>query len=419
MLIDEYAQIKEDREVRQRTASTTGCRIFVSTHLGEDTEFFKMCQEPEFDGLQIHWTQHPDKCKGLYRYIKDGNRIELLDKSFHHPGDFDFARTEEPAGGPHPGIRSPWYDAKSKEIGSPRGVAMDLDINPTGSVSQFANMLIIRDLIGTYCTEPYWEGDVQYDRDSGSPSEIALVERPGGLVRLWARPLPDGRAGWKMPVGQWGAGCDIGEGSGTTPSCLTITNAETGEKALEYVNRNLGAEDFATVVVALARVFGDVKLAWEMQGPGERFGRKVIDLGYRNVFYRQNEQNAPWARVASDVPGWYPSPQNRTLLLGEYRTALYERHFLNRSEYGLRELLKFRYDLRGNAEYGGSVSEDFSGAGVNHGDVVIADALSWKMCQTFGLAKKKAQKAKEPQVLSLAWRHTQADNQRAEEANWI
>jgi hypothetical protein len=410
MFVDEFTQIREDTEVLHRTSDTTGCRLFNFTHLGTDTAAFELTSKGLMRKLRLHWTQHPDKIHGLYQYSSQSKRIELLDTAYQHAPDYPFVMDGK--------IRSPWYDDQCQRKGSPRAVAMDLDIDPYGSVSQFADPMMIRELIATWSEEPYWEGDLYYDRDTGRLSPVPLMAQAGGLVKLWLVPDKDGR----VPKDTYAGGVDTSEGMGNTPSCLSIVNRR-GEKVLQYVNRNIKPEDFGILAVAMCRLFCDASgegasLAWEMCGPGDRFGRSVINLGYRNVFYRQNEAAGPWARKPQDVPGWFPSQNNRTLLLGEYRRALYQRQFVNRSSWALEQFLEFRYDERGNVEFGGRKGDDYSGEGINHGDIVIADALAWKMISGSFLTPGSKEIAPEVKVGSLQWRRDIVSQRRRLQEAW-
>src|SRR5262249_47409305 len=158
------------------------CRIFNSTHLGIGTAFYDLTERPDIRKLRIHWTQHPDKCCGLYRYDTDRHAVEVLDKQYQFPLDFKYVMDGSPTGGPCPGIRSPWYDEQCRRKGSARGIAMDLDIDPKGSVSQFFDRLMIRQLQAKYAVAPFWEGDIHFDQDTGKP--FSLVPRQGGPLRL-------------------------------------------------------------------------------------------------------------------------------------------------------------------------------------------------------------------------------------------
>lgn len=398
MFIDEFSQIKEDYEVLHRTSDTTSCRIFNGTHLGLDTAFYELSQRVDMKKLVWHWTLHPEKKRGLYRAV-DG-KLEILDKIYEFRADYPFVLDGTPSGGPCPGLRSPWYDQQCRRKGSTRAVAMDLDIDPKGSVSQFFDPMTIR-VLRQLASAPKWQGDLHFERDTGKPQ--ALVASPAGRIRMWLVPVSD-RA---VPLGKYAAGADLATGSGATNSCVSIINALTGQKVLEYASPDVRPEALAPLAVALCRLFrteaGDgAMFAWEQQGPGLLFGKAVVDLGYRNIYYKTDEFEL--TKTVSDTPGWYPSPNNKRLLLEEYRAALQGRQFANPSDEALATCLAFRYGKGGVVEHGGEAGgQNLAGARVNHGDLVIADALAWKMAQTFYVGQKREEE-NEPPPLSLAWR---------------
>ena len=124
-----------------------------------------------------------------------------------------------------------------------------------------------------------------------------------------------------------------------------------------------------------------------------------MELGYRNIYYRANEQLLNPTGPA-EIPGWYSTPATKLALLSEYRSALHNREYVNRSESAL-------------GEQGGEASpNDPSGARLNHGDQTIADALACKMSR--GLLIKEKRRMLEPPLKpsALAWRRQFADNQR-------
>lgn len=401
MLVDEFAQIKEDSEVMNRTSDTTGCRIFNSTHLGTGTEFYELCQRRDVKKLVMHWTQHPEKSRGIYRYDRDKNRIEVLDKTYRYPEHFDFVYSEAPTGGPCPGVRSPWYDEQCGRKTNTRAVAMDLDIDPGGSVAQVFNPLTIKALIAEYACKPYWEGDLAYDGDTGRPEE--LRKREGGPIRLWVH-LKDG-----LPVrSKYVAGADISAGHGRTNSCLSIADSRTGEKVCEVAVATMLPHDFAPLCTALCWLFQDedgepAYFAWEHAGPGATFGKVVVELGYRAIYYRRGSLTLAGGKV-SENPGWVPQNDQKRILIEDYRSALERRQFVNRCEEALKECVHFRYNAQGNVEHSQEADDpDPTGARVNHGDRTIADALASKLMRgKMVKAQKRAQE--EVQKGTLAWR---------------
>jgi len=409
MGIDEFSQIEEDFEVLHRTSDTTGCRIFNFTHKGLDTAAFQLTQRVDMRKLNLHWTQHPAKRKGMYRWDTERNHVVNLDQSYQHASDYQFVTDGSPSGGPRPGVRSPWYDNQCRRKGSARAVAMDLDIDPKGSTSQFFDPLVIHVLKQTYGCDPYWRGEIEYDKETGEPK--GLTATPGGRLRLWLHPGSKAM----LPKAPYCIGGDIGTGSGASPTCLSIGNAGTGEKVGEWVSARVDPHDLAPVAVALAMWFVDeddqgAELIWETPGPGLTFGKRVLELGYRYIYTRQDEVNPTSPIKAAREPGYNTggTGKAKTMLLEEYRAALSSRQYLNRSVTALDECLNFKYAAAGRVEHGGERANDESGASINHGDQTMADALCWRLMRA--RRRKVEKEGKEILVTgSLAWRRVLAE----------
>lgn len=397
-MIDEYAQIEEDYEVLYRTQATARCRIFISTHMGMGTAFYTLTQSQHFKKIVLHWTQHPAMNKGLYRWNELDHKLEFLKYNeetddlevvpFPHeylfPGDYEFDKTGEPVGGPHPGVRSPEYDRAFQEMAENKAeMAKDWDINPTGSVSQFYNPLVIKQLIDEGCKPPLMECELEYDKETGEP--VKLVPTHGGRIKLWCNLDAQGRPAKAF----YGAGADISQGTGCTPSCFSIWCAQNGTKVLEYQDANIRPYEFAVLCVALCRLFkghdnDGAKLAWENQGPGAMYGKTVWDtLKYMAVYCATSD--IEFRHRVSDKPGWNPTKVTKLGLHGKYRQALYERKARNRSRAALDETLNFKHDGQGSVEHTQYKSKDDPAGGrENHGDIVVADALGYKMIEEYG-----------------------------------
>jgi len=422
MGIDEFSQIDNDYEVLGRTSDSTGCRIFNGTHLGEDTAFFELSRRPDMKKIVMHWSQHPDKNKGLYRFAN--GKIEVLDKQFVYPEGFQFVMEEKPTGGPYPGLRSPWYDKECERKGHDRLIAVDLDIDPTGSVDTFFPSLMINDLIRAHCEPPWWKGRLEFDKETGKPLE--LIQDKDGNISLWCQIDHQGRPA-KAP---YGAGCDISYGTGRTPSCLSIGNAVTGGKVCQVADSRIDPVEFAYLVNALCRLFLDDTgfpplLVWEIQGPGQIFSTRMVErLNYpRGRIWLRTDDFVLNKEVYSERPGFNAGDHKACLLvMQEYRDALRKRQFLNPSKEALESCRPFRYDRRGFVEWGGAKGmEGEFGAKSNHGDLVVADALCLKMMKLLGQPTTTTKK-EEPVIInpwgSLAYRvkhHEEQDRLREEE----
>ena len=378
MFVDEFSQIDEAWEVYDRTSDTTSCRIFNGTHKGTNTCFHHLTRSatPNLVKLVMHWTMHPDKRAGLYEWDRFAQRIRYLDETFAWPRDYAFPKDGSPTGGPRPGVRSPWYDDQcTRKTG--RGIAADLDINPSGSVEQVFDAAMIQDLKFRYAKGPTHLLELEWHKADAEP--VRFHDAAEGKVKLW-QPLPPG--GRPLP-GYFVFAADISTGTGATPSCLSGVNAETGEKVLEYADHWIEPREFAYLCVAICRMFrgpgGELpKFAWEVPGPGNTVTKHVLALGYRSIYMRTSDYRVK--KDASDSPGWTNSPESMKALIEDYKDALRSRDFLNRSEYALSECLAFVYKADGYVGHSGwSDPKDPSGARINHGDRVVADALCWKL----------------------------------------
>jgi hypothetical protein len=394
VFLDEFSRMENAQAILAGSADVTNCRIFNFTPWGTANAAYKLAQRQDVWKVRMHWTQHPEKARGLYRWNTEKHRVEIKNPSERFkvkvkegnrerevwfPEEWEFVRDGK--------WRSPWYDGECARRASPQDVAQNIDIDYRGSEYQFFDAATIESLKETYGREPYWEGDVSFDPDTARPA--GLVKVAGGPLKLWLNPTPEARP----PLAPYAAGADISYGTGATPSCFCVANAATGEKVGEYATAVLRPEQFALRCVALCWLFKDrddtpVAFAWEMQGPGITFGKKVVELGYRNIYMRSNENSL--AKGISDNPGWVPTTEAKVVLLEEYRTALAARQFVNRSVKALDETLEFIFTAQGTIEHAShearaSVADrDPTGSGVNHGDRVVADALAWKMVKGMG-----------------------------------
>lgn len=420
IFLDEFSKVKEDYEMLRGTASTANCRIFNGTHQGLDTAFYDQLYKERavpINKVQIHWTQHPEKRRGLYRFDTELNDIVLLDPTYEYPSDYEFVRSGHPTGGPFPGVRSPWYDKKCLEIGGAREVAMELDIDPQGSSHLFFDPVTIRYLLHRYSTDPIWRGDIKCDEDTGEL--LGLVENRNGPLAMWVKPDHRGR----VPPRTYVIGGDIATGNGATPSCFSV-GSDQMEMVAEYCDARISPKDLAPKMVALAWLFSDAasqgaKLVWEQQGPGVDFTKWILSTGYRNLWYRRDDLRL--SKTVSDKPGWPSTRETKPNLLREYRYALEKRQLLNPSRESLTECFGYSYLPDGSIECVKSTAEEGpSGARDNHGDRCMSAALMWMLLKDVARQMKSEKKELEPyqMVGTLAWRRKLAEDADRRQSAW-
>lgn len=400
LLLDEFSKHQQADEILSQTADT-GPRLFIGTHYGVGTAFYRMTSRPDAHKEVMHWSEHPEKQLGKYRSTPGlADRERPCDPRFEYPPDFDFVRDGSPTGGPFPGIRSVWYDAeveaRLKEGGTQRDIAMHLDIDAQGATHQFFDALRVKHLVQSTARDPNRTCDPRIDADAAEILE--LVDSDDGRLALWCHLDYLGRP----PAGFYAVGCDLAAGTGATPTCFSAFNW-LGEKVAAYVDPHIEPSDAAPLAVALCKLFADhdggpALLVWENPGPGLKFGQTVLGLGFRHVFRKPKDEFVT-VKESSERAGWWNNPQSSRLLLENYRAALYSRDCTNRCKTALEECLDFVYAGNTVEHAAAQRKDDPSGARENHGDRVYADALAW-----LGV-KDRVARGTEPEERKAAERH--------------
>ena len=392
MLVDEFGQFKNGHETYSMTSDTADFRLFVGTHKdGPGSMFYSLCFDEKYAEMRevlTHWSQHPSKRKGLYRYDDSTNTVEILDKQFVYAPDFKFVMQPKPESGPFPCIRSPWYDKQCRRR-EQRDIAMNLDIDPRGAADKFFDSFKISVLKTKWTRDPSWVGKLIFDKEKGTP--IRLVQDPVGPLSLWVLPTSEA----KLPVMRAAAGMDVSAGTGASSSTLCIYNADTGEKVLEYAYALIYPAEFAAFVAAACRMIVDKDrvhplLAWEIQG-SQVIDKRMREIGYGPYYLQRDEAAAGRPVNLRGKAGYNASEPGIKALMERYRDGLFQEKCLNTSLKALDDCLNFVYTATG-VEYRGSkkpkaVGEIGSGAKIHHGDIPRADALAWMMVEEIGLGR--------------------------------
>ena len=383
IMLDEFAAFESSDGYRALSATrdATKCRIFNSTPNGSANAFYDLAQKPDMKQVRMHWSRHPVKAIGLY--------TDTTGK-----------------------VRSPWYDKECLRCANSTEVAQELDIDFAGSDYLFFDAAMIDRLVAK-ATPAVCRGNLVFDPNTFEA--VDFVATGNGRLKLWINPT----LGLVLPTDRnYAIGVDIATGTGASNSAITIGDCLTGEKVGEYVDPKIRPDELGRLAVALGRWFKgmgkEAFMIWEAPGPGRNFGDVVMKAGYRNVYFRKNE--LALNSKTGNVPGWWPTKDEKRAVYGEYRRALNEAEFVNKSADSLRECKEIVYTDGGWVVHGRSMATpDPSGARENHGDRPTADALCWK-----GMRGKTAQKlsSNDMQVGTLAWRRLQASQRKLKQLEW-
>lgn len=372
VILDEFAAVDNGHSLLRSTRDVTRCRLFPSTPNGTGNAFYDLCHPPsKIRRIDLHWTLHPEKAKGL-EYDEDGNPT------------------------------SPWYEGEKARTVNPVEIAQELDINFQGSAYQYFGAELVQHLTASVQV-PYSSGEVLYDAVSGEFNGFAHLR--SGPMDLWTEL---DAADEPMKERRYVMGADVATGTGSSNSVLVVFDVKEGRKVAEFASPDLRPDQFATLAVAVGRWFRgndglEAYLAWERNGPGRSFGDRVIELGYRNIYYRDKETGL--LPDPTNVAGWTSTRESKLALLADYRTALANEAYVNPSRAAVEELSEYVFQPSGEVAHARSINkEDPSGARANHGDRVIADALAWRAAKRRPWREQIG--SEPPPIGSFAWRQS-------------
>jgi hypothetical protein len=379
MFIDEHAafELNDGFRVLRATRDTTKCRGFNSTPQGANNGFYEVVHNTAARQIRLHWTVHPEKNKGLY--TTENGKLKRMDDfsgmvDVRQKGEKDIRRVKFPEDYPFKldgKMRAPWYDNECARCISEVEVAQELDINFMGSDYQFFDPDTISMLRKKYCRPPLLVGDLEFDNETCEPKRF--VENPKGKLAMWLTLGADGRPARDR---HFVLGADISAGTGASNSVSCVVDKATGEKCAVWKDPNTLPHPFARLTMALARFFNRAMIVPDRSGPtGEVAVREMVKQGNCPLYYRRLDRKV--GRDVTDEPGMFLNPAARSALLEDYRDALGNHRYINRSDAGMQECLQFIRRQDGTLEHSASAnSQDPSGARSAHGDEVIADALA-------------------------------------------
>ena len=368
VLLDEFAAVDDAHKVLRSTRDVTNCRIFNSTPNGAHGAFYDLRCKEDIRKFRFHWSLHPEKNRGLY--------------------------TDETGR-----LRSPWYDRECSRCVHPMEIAQELDIDYNASEEQFFDDVLLNRVI-KHTRDPIYSYQPVFEEITATLQALDPVQ--SGEFKVWEP--------WSIesppPKGRYCVACDISQGTGATPSVASVGDLLTGERIAELVTTVRKPHVFAALAIALCRWFHNGLLIWETNGPGTVFTDTVLEIGYKNVYYRSGRVSVT-SKTAQPI-GWASNKQSKQSLLSNYRKMLSDGILVNYSKASLDECRSYTYGANGDVTHSRVRSKANTGSSSreNHGDRVIADALLAFVLEQHSVSSAKTFAAEElaPPPRSLASR---------------
>lgn len=381
----------KDQKFMDSIAGSTDSRLIISTPNGPDGAYYKCCQHPGNALMKVlSWRDNPAKNAGLYKVI--GDKPFLVDPANNpfpkrlQPGwrlpDASLFNDLRKKGFKIEGtIRSPWYDFEClKTDANPRRVARELDISFGGSMDKYFYPEFFRKLDGDGVNEgtirdPLWRG--RFDWLKEELKGVMVSEEDGKELKLWCH-VSNG----KPPPHSYVLGIDISRGEGgdfTSNSVCQIIDLTTMEQVGEWASNTIEPRPFADGCIALAKIFNNAYMIWEHNGPGNSFGKRVLERRYANVHYRTDDFQRTKSMTGVKKVGWVSGGGKKNTIMDQFRESVMTGELTVRSadvakeagEYVIEpgQSNKIRHLLAGR-------SIDDPDQGEAHGDRVIAIALA-------------------------------------------
>ena len=355
-LVDEAAAIPNAQDVESSLSQNTPCQIWASTPFGPNTVFHQRIKEGRGILIQMPWWRHPEKSQDAHQILDKLGKVKWT---------------------------SPWYE-KQCENYSAKTIAREIDMDHGQAGDMFFDYTEIERHRQDHETLPNHRGELRWLRPMPEQEQVEIIQQldhsqmtflnaTKGSWRFWFH-LKDGR-----PPQYWSYafGIDISNGAGESNSIISVVAVEIGQIVAKFWDAYTSPEALA-VIAAMAGVwFGGVTtpafIAWENNGSGGTFGRKLVKMDYP-MYYRQRHDDVSKKKKRTPRWGWNSNVRSKEILLGRYRDALGTDTLINPCKESLDEAIDYIYGP-GGVPMPSVEREETSGGRALHGDHVVADAL--------------------------------------------
>lgn len=372
IMVDEAAAIDNLEAVDTSSQDSTTCRIFNSTPKG-GTYFGRLCRSGKVRLIVLPWWDHPEKGAA--------GRAVTIDP-----------RTKKAV------VDGPWRQASIAGRLSPRDIAENIDMDEEGAGAAFFDMGTLTRQTATYVHTPLYVGSLElvcppntvlrWESWITNREYRKLLGRlnlntdvPDPKLKLWCDLEQDEWGNWRPSQAySYTIGADPAAGVSAANAALSIFNKDLGTKVGEYADPNIPPDKLADLAVWLQVWFGGrtrvARLCWESNGVvGRQMTTRLRGLNADGLYMERIKTGK--TDKQTERLGFHSSPETKVDMLTAYRTALGTDQYKNPSEEALVEAGRYVYTDAGGIDAGDNVGAE-GVAKKTHGDIVVADALSWQ-----------------------------------------
>lgn len=414
----------KDSDFMTSISGSTDSRLVISTPNGSSGAYYNFVHTPSNAiRLKLHWSQNNYKSRGLYTFER-GVPVAVdpvnnpLPTEYTPPsqGVLDmFSQLRQKGFRLEGKTRSPWYDQECyKADSTPQKIAQELDLDYGGSTYRIFGADFF-DHANRGVMQPLLEGSIIYHPEK---LEVDFDKVVGGPVKLWAQLDHQNRP----PPRPYIISADLSTGLGgsyTSNSVVQVIDQISREQVLEFAVNTIQPGDFADLCISIAKWFWDGHLAWEQNGPGNAFGKRVIENGYANIYYRTLLWRRSNRRTKS--PGFWTDKNTKEALFAEIINGVKTKAILLRSAALVAECEQY-VRINGKIEHvGAATTSDDSSKGEAHGDRVMSLGVGLMACKERPFDAKNREEMDNHNLLpgTMAYRHKEwEESQKRDNDEW-
>lgn len=300
------------------TLSLGGSAIIISTPKGVGNFYHKqwlsaMNKDSDFVPLVAHWTEHPLYGKGATwectncGHVQNHGNVNPLKPVI--VCDNCAENSLKPT--------SAWYKEQAKQLGDPRKVAQEMDMDFLGS----GDNVIMEEYIR------------QAEKNCRVP---ILVTGPQNNLWVWEEPI----------VGEeYLITADVARGDGSDYSACHVIKKRNKEQVAEYRGK-IPPDMYAKFLIELGEQYNEGLIVCEANSIGYATCLKLVELEYPNIFYSmkgfhgrdRRKLEKAFKNTDAMIPGFQTTMTTRPLMMAQLEQDIRTMEFIIRSTRTIAEL---------------------------------------------------------------------------------
>jgi len=314
---DEFAFWDIDVKAWEGAADATNFRTALSTPNGSSNKFAQLANEGEIkiNAIELHWTRHPNKCKGAY-YLDAGRQIPIKDWTKAYGIWKKYRGVLAPAPMKGGMVRSDWYDAECERRDG-KSIAQELDIDFLSSGYPFFDLRKIDDQrVWKHVSRKSPYDEIEYGTFIKAnlilmDHKVEMRETHSGWLRIYEMPKVNA---------QYVASADTSEGLPKGDESFLVVRDKLTRNVVAVANGLWAPEDFSHKIQRSAQYYHGALTAVENNNHGYSVCRDLQEMDCNLYFTKKYSPKGK--KIGIRKAGWTTTGFSRPLALDQLREEI-------------------------------------------------------------------------------------------------